>query len=419
MRITAVSTAVIEANFDWTLVRVTSDEGVAGIGEAFCTPGLTTLVRELEPLLVGEDPRDVEPITRKLRLATAHASSGGGAIHHAISGIEAALWELNARLLEVPLYRLFGGSYRRRIRIYADCHGGEALESYSAILMSRRPAWLEVPVDDRSDSPEMHWDPVERRGVYTPEAYASRTREMAARGFTALKFDLDLPRLPGEDLYARTISPRQLEMQVALAAAAIDAAAPDVQVAFDCHWRYAPHDALRLARRLEEYPVLWLEDPVPPEDPVAMASVTRATSTPIATGENTYLASGFERLIECGAVDIVAPDLQKAGGLGEARRIAELADRHYLPLAPHNISGPIGTLASAHLCAAVPNFLALEWHAANVPFFDELVTGPSVIQDGHVTLTDVPGLGVELNLDACRRFARRDEPFFDEPFESG
>ena len=418
MQITAVSTAVIEANFDWTFVRVTSDEGVAGLGEAFCTPGLTAIVRELAPLFVGEDPRNVEPITRKLRLATAHASSGGGAIHHAISGIEAALWDLNARLLEVPLYRLFGGAFRRRIRIYADCHGGEALESYSAILLSRRPAWIGTPLGESEEIPELHWDPVEHTGVYTAEAYANRTRQMVALGFTALKFDLDLPRLPGEDLHARTISPRQLEMQVELAAAAIDAAPPDVQVAFDCHWRYAPHDALRLARALEQYPVLWLEDPVPPEDPISMAAVTRATSTPIATGENTYLASGFDRLLQHQAVDVVAPDLQKAGGLGEARRIAELADRHYLPFAPHNISGPIGTLASAHLCAAVPNFLALEWHAASVPFFDELVTGPPVIQDGHVALADAPGLGVELNLEVCRRFARRDEPFFDEPFET-
>ena len=205
-----------------------------------------------------------------------------------------------------------------------------------------------------------------------------------------------------------------MERQVELIRAAVDAVAGRAEVAFDCHWRYAPGDALRLARRLEGMTVMWLEDPVPPENVKAMAAVAQGTTTPIATGENTYLADGFAALIEQSAVDVVAPDFQKAGGLAEARRIAELADRYYLPVAPHNIAGPIGTLASAHLCAAIPNFLALEWHAADVPFFDSmLVGGRPVIENGYIELGDAPGLGVELDLDVCRRFARRSEPFFE------
>ena len=414
MRITAVSTAVIEANYDWTLVRVTTDEGVAGIGECFTSPGLTALIREIGGLLVGEDPANVEPLLRLMRNATAHAASGGGAVHHAITGIESALWELNARALGVPLYQLFGGAFRTDVRIYADCHAGDALHSYSAVLQERIPAWM-AGTPAAGEALGVHWDTRDEAGVYTPEAYATRAREMAQRGFTALKFDLDLPRLEGEDLHARTISQRQLERQVSLAAAAVEAVGPDVGVAFDCHWRYAASDALRLARALEGVPLLWLEDPVPPENVAALASVTSRTSTPILTGENTYLAAGFEQLIAAGAVDIVAPDIQKAGGLAEARRIGEVADRHYIPVAPHNISGPVGTLASAHLCAATPNFLALEWHAASVPFFDDLLTGgTSVIRNGHIHLDPAaPGLGRDLDLDVCRRYARQDEPFFD------
>src|SRR5439155_9190676 len=132
MRITRVATAVVEANFDWTLIRLETDAGIAGIGEAFCTPGLTSTIREMAPLLTGEDPRQVEPLLRKLRLATAHAASGGGHVHHAISGLEAALWDATARALHVPLYQLFGGAFRKSVRIYADCHAGEALESISA-----------------------------------------------------------------------------------------------------------------------------------------------------------------------------------------------------------------------------------------------------------------------------------------------
>ena len=239
---------------------------------------------------------------------------------------------------------------------------------------------------------------------------------MADRGFTALKFDLDLPLLPHEDLYARTISGAQLERQVALAEATVEAVSGRAEVAFDLHWRYAPADALRLARALEHLPLLWLEDPTPPQDLESVARIAERTTTPICTGENLYRLDGFAALIDRGGVDILAPDIQKVGGLSDTRRIAAYADVHSRPLAPHNIAGPIGTLASAHLCASIPNFLALEWHAASVPFFDELVTlDRPVIEDGYVTLPDGPGIGAELDLDACRRYARPGEPFFHEP----
>ncbi len=411
MKIARITTAVIEANYDWTIVKIESDEGVVGLGESFCAPGLTATIRDLAVLLEGEDPRNVEALTRKLRLATAHAASGGGHVHHAISGLECALWDLNARALEVPLWQLLGGRYRDRVRIYADCHAGDALQSYSSVLVSRKPAWAGMTAAEAEE--ELHWAPVEIEGVYTPDAYAARARQMADRGFTALKFDLDLPLLPGEDLFARTISPAQLQRQVELARAAVEAV-PGVQVAFDCHWRYAPNDALRLARALEDVSVMWLEDPVPPEMVDTLAWVTERTSTPIATGENQYLLSGFAPMIQRGAVDIVAPDVQKVGGLSETRRIAALADVYSLPVAPHNIAGPVGTMASAHVCASIPNFFALEWHAASVPFFDELVVGGAspMIEGGYITLSDAPGLGITLDEDACRRYARTDEAFF-------
>ena len=207
MKITRVLTAVIEANYDWTIVRIDSDEGVSGLGEAFCAPGLTATIRDLAPLVEGEDAHQIEMITRKLRLATQHAASGGGTAHHAISGIEAALWDLNARALEVPLWRLFGGKFRDRVRIYADCHAGEALESYSSVLVARRPSWAGL---DEDEAAELHWAPTEKEGIYTPEAYAARAKQMAERGFTALKFDLDLPLMENEDLHSRTISASQL-----------------------------------------------------------------------------------------------------------------------------------------------------------------------------------------------------------------
>ena len=147
MKVARITTAVLEANYDWTIVRVRSDDGLSGWGEAFCAPGLAETIRELAPLVEGRDARHVEPLVRRLHLATAHSSSGG-TVYHAISGIEAALWDLVARRLEVPLWQLFGGCFRDRVRIYADCHAGTALTSYSATLVSRRLPWMQEAVEE-------------------------------------------------------------------------------------------------------------------------------------------------------------------------------------------------------------------------------------------------------------------------------
>jgi len=157
-----------------------------------------------------------------------------------------------------------------------------------------------------------------------------------------------------------------------------------------------------------------MEDPIPPENVDALKELKAATRTPIASGENLYLFEGFRRILENQALSIVAPDLQKVGGLGEARRIAEFADSYYVAVAPHNISSPLGTIASAHFCASIPNFLALEFHASDVPFWDELVDGipKLIIRNGFIALPDKPGLGMTLNEEVARRFARPGEPFF-------
>src|SRR5262249_42741551 len=152
--------------------------------------------------------------------------------------------------------------------------------------------------------------------------------------------------------------------------------------------------------------------PVPPENVPALERVTSSTTTPIATGENAYLRHGFRELLETGAASIVAPDLQKTGGLLEARRIADLADTHYVSVAPHCIASPIGTVAAAHVAAAIPNFLALEWHGMSVPFWEQMVDRP-VISRGRIEVPTSPGLGMTLNLDVAREHARAGEPFFD------
>jgi len=200
-----------------------------------------------------------------------------------------------------------------------------------------------------------------------------------------------------------------------LIAAAREAVGVDTDIAVDCHWRYNPCDVVKVARELEPFRLLWLEDPVPPENVAALKEVNAKVGVAIATGENLFLFEGFQEIIAQHAVSVVTPDLQKVGGLAVAQSIAQFADVHSMPVAPHNISSPVGTLAAAHFCASTPNFLALEFHASAVPFWDDLVTGlpHPLIQGGFIRLPEQPGLGVALNEEVARRYARKGEAFFE------
>jgi gluconate/galactonate dehydratase len=393
------------------------------LGESFLAPGLTAIIRDLRVLLVGEDPRDVDRLWAKLRWAASGAGSMGGIIYNAISGIEAALWDVTGQALGVPIYRLLGGKFRDRIRIYADCHAGEALEAMSSLMLARRPRWI---TDEGGEAMEAMTaeanHPVHGRAygqpevtdAFTPEMYARRAREAAGMGFTALKFDLDVPNPYTLDTQAGTLTHAEIAYMASLVEAVRSTVGETTDIAFDCHWRYNVSDAQRLAHALEPYGLLWLEDPVPPENIEALRRVTQSTRTPISSGENAYLRHGFREALERNALDIVAPDYQKCGGLLEGRRIADLADTYYVAVAPHCISSPVGTIASAHVCAATPNFLALEWHGMSVPFWNDLVAGfdGPVIQNGYITVPDQPGLGVDLNEEIARRYAKEGEGFF-------
>lgn len=412
MKISRLKTAVVEGNFDWTFVRIETDEGIQGLGECFFAPGLTSILRSLEAVIKGEDPRDVHRLFRKLQLATSGAGSVSGIIYNAISGIEAALWDILGQSLGAPIYRLLGGKFRDKVRIYADCHGGAALESLDEVLRFRHPSW--APQDQKHVARNYFGDP-DLTALTTPEDYRDQARAMRAQGFTALKFDLDVPGTHGPDPHNRHLSSREIDRMVALIASVHEAVGQDTEIAVDCHWRYNVTDAITLAHELERFRLLWLEDPVSPNNSATIKTVTSRVRVPIATGENLYLFEGFEELIASHAVSVVTPDLQKVGGLSMARRIADFADSHATAVAPHNISSPVGTLASAHFCAAIPNFLALEFHASRVHFWNDLIDGcpKPIIQNGFIQVPEKPGLGVTLNEEVARRYARKGEPFFE------
>jgi L-alanine-DL-glutamate epimerase-like enolase superfamily enzyme len=389
LRITDVQTAVIEGNFDWVLVRISTDEGITGLGEAYWGAGVEELIHAVRPVVIGQNPFDVARLYEKMVRRMSGAGSQAGATVTAISGVEIALWDLVGRALGTPISTLFGGRFRDKVRIYCDCHAGATPD---------------------------------------PKAYAEKALEVVDAGFSAIKFDLDAPNPFTSDIsddpdprrswyepYSRTISTAERDFMEGVVGAVCEAVGPNVQVAMDCHWKYSVDDAIKLAQALEAYDLLWLEDPVPPENIDAMAAVTAATRTTICTGENLYRKHGFRQLIESQAARIIAPDIPKMGGLLEAKKVADHADTYYIPIAPHNVASPIGTVAAAHVCAAMQNYIVMEYHAYDVPWWDDLVLGDQpVIEKGFIELSDRPGHGLELNEEVARRHLKPGHSFFGE-----
>ncbi len=393
MKITNVSTAVIEGNFPWVLVRVDTDAGVSGLGEAYWGAGVAELVHKAKPLLIGENPVDIARLVEIMIRCLSGEGSQAGTTVTAISGIEIALWDLLGRHLKTPISTFFGGRFRDRIRIYADCHAG--------------------------DTPD-------------PSDYAAKAREVADEGFTAIKFDLDTknpftldisdsahPRRQWFEPFNRTIGSQEMNWMVDVARCVREAVGPEVMVAMDAHWKFSVNDAIKLAQRLEPFDLMWLEDPVPPENIEAQRHVTHSTKTPICTGENLYRKHGYRELIEKQAARIIAPDIPKMGGLAEAKKVADHADLYYIPIAPHNVASPIGTVAGAQVCASMNNFLVMEFHAHDVPWWDDLVGGGPTIERGFIALSEAPGHGLTLNEDVARAHLLPGSSFFgDTPYET-
>jgi len=406
-KITKLSTAVVEANFQWTYVRIYSDEhgGMYGTGECFFAPGLPQIIQEFESILIGEDFRNIEFLVEKMRWAASGAGSLGGIVWNAITGIEAALWDLKGKALGLPVYELLGGKFRDRLRIYLDCHADGALEALSPLLQPHTPAW------DKSKHSHVALD---RNGIIA--AAAERACAMAKLGYSALKFDLDLPDTRFDAPEGYSLTSRDMDWMIQLIHSVRDAVGGATDLAFDAHWRYRPNEILQVMRSVENCRLLWIEDPVPPHDMDSLRYLRDHTSTPIGTGENLQLRQGFRDLINRDLVDVVAPDLQKAGGLAESRKIAAMADLANKPIAPHMIGSPLALMASCHFSATIPNFLACEFHAHDVPFTHELVEGGtgSWFEHGWVTLPSRPGYGIELDEKVARRHAVQGIKWFDD-----
>jgi gluconate/galactonate dehydratase len=372
--ITDVQCAMVDGNFPWTLVRVYTDAGIVGTGEAYWGASVPELIERMTPFLVGENPLDIDRLYEHLIQKMSGEGSVEGVTVTAISGIELALHDLAGKILDLPAYQLLGGKYRDAVRVYCDCH-------------------TEAEAD--------------------PDACADEAeRVVEDLGYDALKFDLDVPSGHEKDRANRHLRPGEIRHKADIVERVTERVKDRADVAFDCHWTFSGNSAERLAAAIEDYDVWWLEDPVPPENLEVQERVTASTLTPIAAGENRYRVTEHRRLLENGALDIVAPDLPKVGGMRETRKIADVANQYYVPVAMHNVASPVGTMASAQVAAAIPNALAVEFHSYELDWWGDLVE-EDLIADGRIDVPERPGLGVTLDLDAVGNHLVEGETLFD------
>lgn len=361
-------------------VKVFSNQDIVGHGEAVdATPGTYHLVKMMGERIKGQNPLNMHRIFEDVRRRGFFEGAQSGMYIAVLTAIETALWDMAGKALNLPVYQLLGGKFRDNIRVYMD----------TALYQSNLP---------------------------TPQEFADSAKEAVDMGMTAVKFDLDQANDPNKyDRYNWTASPGELQRMYDQIAAAREAVGPNIDICVDMHGRYDLPTGTKVAKMMEPLNLMWLEEPIPAENLEAYKLITESTSTPICTGENLYLAHPFRRLLELGAVDIIMPDLQKAGGLGEGQRIANLANLYYVPFAPHMVASYLGAMAASHVCASVPNFLILEWqiYFHKNPMFKEIVDFEGeMILDGHIPLLDKPGIGVEINEEGMRKYADKDVPFF-------
>jgi L-alanine-DL-glutamate epimerase-like enolase superfamily enzyme len=410
LKITDLKTATVVGNYYWTYVRVYAGDKY-GTGEGFFAPNLEGIIQKIGNVVIGENALDISRIYDKMCWATV-PSGTIGANCHAISAVEIAILDLVGKYLNVPVYTLLGGKYRDQIRIYVDTHAGKSLEAVDPVLYPIIPKWMEE-LGAKAESAEKA--PIHGRASvetfteeFTPEAYASRAKEMRQEGYTAIKFDLDI-QTPYTKAYNKTagaLSRKEVQYLSSLVGAVREAVGDEIDILFDLHWRFNVESSIRLARAIEKYDVMWLEDPVPPSNPELLNIVADATKTPIATGENLYTRYGFYKVVNS-HVRIITPDALKAGGLMETKFITQMAAMNEQVVSPHNISSPLGTMAQAHMAASIPNFGVLEFHGHDVPIWSRL-TKKQIIKKGFIQLTDEPGLGVELDEKTASRYSLQD-----------
>jgi galactonate dehydratase len=367
LKITQIETFRFWAQWkNWLFVKVSTDDGLHGWGEASLAGAIEAVehaIHELGSVLIGQVAGGVERHWQTMYHAWRWR---GGAIQSsAQSALDIALWDLEGKRLEVPVYRLLGGPYTEHVRAYAS----QCLKD-----------------------------------VTTTEAAYSGAQEVVKRGFTAFKWN------PFKSDKLRVSEGDALVHEASLMEAARAGAGEGVDIFCDLGERLSPRTALAAAHAFAPFRPAFFEEPVPYENARAMIALKQQFPIPIAAGEHLLTRWEFRELVEGSGVDVLQPDLCHGGGITEVKRVATLGDTYYMPIAPHNSGGPIATLASVHLAAAIPNFYILEQLEAERELRDSICKPPLRLVDGHFVLPTTPGLGTDLDFTAIAERSAKPVP---------
>jgi galactonate dehydratase len=367
MKITNVKTFLVEGvKYNWTLVKVETDAGIHGWGEATNWPGsplIEAACQHVGQFILGHDARRIDFLWTKI-YRDMNWLGQAGPLLSAISAIDIALWDIKGKALGAPVYELLGGAYRKRIQLYANY-------------------WF---ID----------------GGHDADGYARQAREVVKQGFTALKFDpfAHVHYWYGEDLSDNnSLTEAQKQRAIDLVRAVAEAVGSGVEIAIETHAFLNAPTAVEMAKRLSalDFKCMWYEEPALPEFPDAIADIRRQIPLPVCVGERIHSRFMAQRILERRASDFLMPDITRCGGISEIRKIANLAEVYNIPVAPHNPNGPISTIASAHVMATVPNFFRQEFMLKDVPWRDGCLSHPLPVSDGFFTLSERPGLGFDID----------------------
>jgi len=379
--------------FRSTIVRIDTNQGISGYGE-LRDQASTTYVLMLKSRLIGENPCNVDKIFRKIKQFGHHARQAGG-----VCGIEMALMDLAGKAYGVPAYQLAGGMFRDKILCYADTPNAATATELGKRLVERRDMGFEFLKMDLGVN--LLWD-IPGAVIAPPGARASYS---TMHPFTGIA-----PTAKGVQYLADYVA--EVRSIVGY----------DIPLAADHFGHIGVEASIRLVRALEPYTLAWVEDLLPWQLTEQWRDLTAAVATPTCTGEDIYLKENFRPLLDRGAIRVIHPDPASSGGILETKKIGDLAEEYGVPMAIHMAATPIATLAGVHIAAATANFLALEHHSADVPWWNDLITGMPgpLVQDGYITVPQTPGLGFEgIDEDVFRAHLDPADPvFFDTDTEA-
>jgi len=394
LRITDIRVAEITgAPFRSALLKIYTNQGIVGLGEVRDGASATYALM-LKSRLLGENPCDVDRLFRRIKQFGGHGRQGGG-----VSAIEIALWDLAGKAYGAPIYQMLGGKFRDKVRCYcdtdADRPSGTEMGKRLKERMDKGFTFLKMDLGlmEIAHIPGAVVGPAGVLEGFKQHAGGIRATNNEERKARNLVYDAQNVMHPFTGLH---FSEKGLDLLEQYIAEVREVIGPEIPLAIDHLGHISLQDGIRLAQRIEKYTPAWLEDVIPWQHAESYRRLQEATSVPICTGEDIYLKEGFEPLFNAG-ISVIHPDILTTGGILETKKIGDAAQDHGIAMAIHMAESPIAAIAAAHIATATENFLALEYHSVDVPWWDDIVTGfdGPIVKDGFITLSDKPGLGID------------------------